>query len=180
MHKIGVVFSSILLASTLAGCSVVNFAEDMTFGADEIAQNLLSEQPILKIANSNYINGNRYIKVVEVNGQKYDQKKGFMPLDFGVNYVKVECGRNNASLEEGQRLRYSEVHHLIADPGKTYNLEYFSRGFRFPEKNSRVRYCSEDCDTETGGDENTAVCNVFFTSEYGAIKTYVFGQKRIY
>jgi hypothetical protein len=171
----------ILPVLVLAGCSSINTVRDYVNGANELSRNVLDGQPVLHIANYDSINGNRYIEIVEVNGEVIGKKTGYLALDFGRNYVKVECGRNNASAEEGVRLRYSEVHHLYAQPTEEYSVEFFSRAFNMPDDNFDVKYCNSDhCDKEKGSDENNAVCNVFFTSEKGAVKTYVFGQKRIF
>jgi hypothetical protein len=165
----------------LAGCTSLSNVRDYVEGADDLAKGALDGQPVLKIANYDYINGNRYIEIVEVNGEDVGKKSGFLQLDFGRNYVKVECGRNNASSEEGVRLRYSEVHHLYAAPGERYSVEFFSRAFEMPEDNFDVKYCStSNCESEMGSDKNKAVCNVFFTNDKGAVRTYVFGQKRIF
>ncbi len=182
MHSVVMNIKRLIVLSTslslgLFGCSSL---ENLS-GAEQLALSQFDDRPVLRISNYNSINGNRYIKVVEVNGEEFGSKSGYLPLDFGRNYIKVECGRNNSSVEEGARLRYSEIHHFYAEPKTSYNVEYFSRAFDMPDDVSDMRYCStEDCPTETGSDSSGAICNVFFTNEMGAIKTYVFGQKRIF
>jgi hypothetical protein len=171
----------ILPLLALSACSSISNLKNYVDGADDLTRNVLDGQPLLNVDNYDYINGNRYIEIIEVNGEQIGKKTGFLSLDFGRNYVKVECGRNNASAEEGVRLRYSEVHHLYAKPGEEYSVEYFSRAFDMPDDNFDIKYCdSEHCDKELGSDDNKAVCNLFFTNDKGAVKTYVFGQKRIF
>lgn len=172
------IYAGIFLGIT-SGCTVTEF--NKLDGSELLAVQKVTNNPVLKIDNADMINGNRYIKVKTVNGSKIDKVNGHLTLDKGKNYIKVECGRRNASIEEGQRLRFSEVHYFYAEPGQRYNVEYFSRAFDVPSDVSDIRYCSEDtCNIETGSDDTGAICNLIITSNDAAIKTHVFGQKRIY
>ena len=172
------VFAGIVM-NALSGCTITDIGK--LDGAEVLAINKVTNNPTLKVNNVDKINGNRYIKIVSVNGTDIGKKNGHLSLDKGRNYIKVECGRNNASIEEGMRLRFSEVHHFYAEPGEKYEIEYFSRAFDMPDDVSDIRYCSNDqCELETGSDESGAICNLLLTHEYGAVKTFVFGQKRIF
>ena len=167
------------LIGLTTGCTINELRE--ISGSEVLAVKGFTNDPTLQVNNIDSINGNRYIKVVSVNGTPMDKKHGYLALDKGRNYIKVECGRNNASIEEGLRLRFSEVHHFYAEPGENYEIEYFSRAFDMPDDVSDIRYCSnESCAMETGSDESGAICNLLLTHEYGAVKTFVFGQKRIF
>lgn len=163
----------------LSACTTTDFKG--LSGQEVLLVNKFENNPTLKINNIDNINGNRYIKVVSVNGTEIGRKNGYLSLDKGRNYIKVECGRNNSSIEEGTRLRFSEVHHFYAEPGEKYEIEYFSRAFDMPDDVSDIKYCSEDvCGIETGSDESGAICNLLLTHQMGAVKTFVFGQKRIF
>lgn len=174
-------FLSLVVPAVLAlsGCTLTQL--ENYSGSEMLAVNKFHNDPSLRINNIDKINGNRYIKVVSVNGSDVGRENGYLTLDKGRNYIKVECGRNNSSIEEGMRLRFSEVHHFYAEPGERYEIEYFSRAFDMPDDVSDIRYCSEnECNAETGSDESGAICNLLLTHQQGAVKTFVFGQKRIY
>ena len=101
MHSVVMNIKRLIVLSTslslgLFGCSSL---ENLS-GAEQLALSQFDDRPVLRISNYNSINGNRYIKVVEVNGEEFGSKSGYLPLDFGRNYIKVECGRNNSSVIE--------------------------------------------------------------------------------